>query len=237
MLAGCFVFSKGLPFRDPPRNVRLSPLGVRLTRSALRAAIAIPSLRSLRIASPLPTNSLCTRRLFCFFTKAILFRDPPRNAFRRFAPYELRLPCQQTVCVLAGCFVFLQKSYSSAILRATRGFRRLGCAPCPKERADALSRAAGCKKPPSTLGSIVAQSPLKVNRLSDTRRSSPRKKPCRSPPFPKIKRSQTPQEPRALSVEAKKKAIRGVLLAEYDFCFGRDSRTRTYDLSHVKRAL
>ncbi len=89
MLAGCFVFSKGLPFRDPPRNVRLSPLGVRLTRSALRAAIAIPSLRSLRIASPLPTNSLCTRRLFCFFTKAILFRDPPRNA--RLPPLGLRL--------------------------------------------------------------------------------------------------------------------------------------------------
>ena len=136
-----------------------------------------------------------------------------------------------------GLFCFLQKPCSSAILRATRGFRRLGCAPCPKERADALSRAAGRKKPSSTLGSIVAQSPLKVNRLSDARRSSPRKKPGRSSPFPQIKRSRALQEPRVLSVEAKKKAIRGVLLAEYDFCFGRDSRTRTYDLSHVKRAL
>ena len=203
MLAGCFVFSKGLPFRDPPRNARLPPLGLRLTRSALRAAIAIPSLRSLRIASPLPTNSLCTRRLFCFFTKVLLFRDPPRNA--RLSPLGLRLTRSALRAAIAipslrslriapplptnslrarRLFCFLQKPCLSAILRATRGFRRLGCAPCPKERADAPSRAAGHKKPPSTLGSIVAQSPLKVNRLSDARRSSPRKKLGRSSPFP-----------------------------------------------------
>ena len=88
MLAGCFVFTKVRLFRDPPRNARLPPLGLRLTRSALRAAIAIPSLRSLRIASPLPTNSLHPMQAVLFFTKVRLFRDPPRNA--RLPPLGLR---------------------------------------------------------------------------------------------------------------------------------------------------
>ena len=90
-----------------------------MTRSASpkgEPTIAIPSLRSLRLASPLPKRLEKSSRFFVALcapvgarlrvTRSASPKGSQRSLFRRSAPYASRLPCQVVRVRMLGRFFF-----------------------------------------------------------------------------------------------------------------------------------